>query len=364
MFQLSATSFLSSWIFKDVIFVLILAAVATFIVRRVLSYIAHRVKNKIWLHNFIETAGKPLTWLIFGSGCITALRNSPLAKRLAIGVSIDQLQSLLFVGVVIHLSFAIKRIVFAFLMSKNDSNKVVLAAVSKVASIAIYINALLMVLHVVGLPLQALLAFGGVGGMAIGWAAKDIIANFFGGFMIFVNRPFAIGEWIKGSKGFEGTVEEIGWYMTKIRTFERRPMYIPNSLVSDSMIENPGRMYNRRIKEDIGLRYDDLPKIPQVILTIEEMLKSHPGIDQEQTLMVHFVGFAEHSLIINIYTFTKTTNWKEYRTVQQDVFMKVANIIADCGTEIAYPTRTIQIQKVDSNDISSLDPHILDDLAK
>lgn len=364
MLKLWAASFLSSWFFKDVLVVLGCAAIATVVARRLLSYIAHRVKNKIWLHNFIETAGKPLTWFIFGSGCITALRNSPLAKRIAIGVSIDQLQALLFVGIVIYLAFAVKRIVFTLLLSKKESNRVVLEAVSRVASIAIYVNALLMVLHIVGLPLQALLAFGGVGGMAVGWAAKDIIANFFGGFMIFVNRPFAIGEWIKGSKGFEGTVEEIGWYMTKIRTFERRPMYIPNSIISGSMIENPGRMYNRRIKEDIGLRYDDLPKVPLVIRTIEDMLREHPGIDQSQTLMVHFIGFAEHSVTINMYTFTKTTNWQEYRTVQQDVFMRVANIIADCGTEIAYPTRTIQIQRVDSNEISALDPNVLDELTK
>jgi MscS family membrane protein len=183
-----------------------------------------------------------------------------------------------------------------------------------------------------------------VGALAVSWAAKDIVANFFGGLMIFINRPFARGEWIRSpNKNFEGVVEKIGWYMTQIRTFDRRPMFVPNQLFIDAILENPGRMYNRRIKFDLGIRYDDMAVLQAVREGIERMLKAHADIDHSQTLMVHFVEYGPYSLNINIYCFCRTTNWAEYRRVQEDVLLRVGQIVTDLGAEIAFPTQTLHL---------------------
>ena len=139
-------------------------------------------------------------------------------------------------------------------------------------------------------------------GTAIAFASRVFVENLIGGLALFLTRPFTKGDWIKSTnKKFEGTVEEIGWYYTQIRTFERRPTFIPNSLMGDAIVENPGRMYNRRIKTDISVRYCDIDKIVKITDEIRDYLQKHPLIDTNQTILVNFTEFATHSIDINIY---------------------------------------------------------------
>ena len=108
-------------------------------------------------------------------------------------------------------------------------------------------------------------------------------------------------------------------------------------------IENPSRMSHRRIKETIGIRYDDVEKMDGITAEVREMLVHHPDIDASQTLMVNFNAFAPSSIDFFIYTFTRTTVWTEYHVVKQDVLLKIAGIIAAHGAEIAFPTSTLHL---------------------
>ena len=181
-----------------------------------------------------------------------------------------------------------------------------------------------------------------MGGIAIGFAAKDLLSNFFGGLFIYLDRPFAVGDWVRSpDREIEGTVENIGWRVTRIRTFDKRPLYIPNSIFSQIAVENPSRMSNRRIKETIGIRYDDASKIEIIINQVKEMLKDHPDIDTEKTLIVNFNCFAPSSLDFFIYTFTKTTDWIKFHEVKQNVLLKIIHIIEKNEAEIAFPTSTL-----------------------
>ncbi|MGA8165610.1 MAG: mechanosensitive ion channel family protein [Waddliaceae bacterium] len=230
--------------------------------------------------------------------------------------------------------------------SSNSQEKALIVVSSKVLSVFVFTVAGLIVLDIIKIPLTGLLAFGGIGGAAIGFAAKDVVANYFGGLMIHINRPFALGEWILSpNKNFEGVVEEIGWYMTRIRTFTRRPTYIPNALFIDSIIENPGRMYHRRIKETIGIRYQDAGKVKSIVEGIESMLRNHPDIDQNQALFVHFFGFGSYSLNIEVYCYTKTTNWGEWRGIQQNIFLDIIQLIESHKAELALPTSSIHLRE-------------------
>ena len=115
-----------------------------------------------------------------------------------------------------------------------------------------------MILQSLGVSVSGLLAFGGIGGIAVGFAARDLLANFLGGLSIYLDRPFTVGDWIRSpDREIEGTVEEIGWRMTRIRTFDQRPLYVPNSIFASVALENPSRMNNRRIYETLGIRYED-----------------------------------------------------------------------------------------------------------
>ena len=204
--------------------------------------------------------------------------------------------------------------------------------------LALLIGAALML--VLGVSTTAVGALLGGAGIGIGFGTQQISQNFLSGLMLFFNRPFSEGDWINVST-YQGTVERIGWYHTRIRTFDRRPLFIPNALFATQPIENPGRMYNRRIKTEIGLRYEDLDRIELVIEAIRDMLHSHSGIDQKQMILVNFNQWDSSSINILVYCFTETTVWKEWLDIQQDVFMKIGEIVRQAGADFAFPSTTI-----------------------
>ena len=238
--------------------------------------------------------------------------------------------------------------------SKLDATTV--NAVAKLLRASVIITTVLIVMQTMGYSISGLLAFGGIGGLAVGFAAKDLLSNFFGGLMIYLDRPFKIGDWIRSpDRSIEGVVEVIGWRQTIIRTFDKRPLYVPNSVFTSITVENPSRMQNRRIFETIGVRYDDAMKVSTIVNDVKSMLKAHPEIDQTATMIVNFNEFAASSLNFFIYTFTKTTDWITYHEVKQDVLLKVMEIITEQGAEIAFPTQTLHL--------SGLEPKALDRLS-
>ena len=256
------------------------------------------------------------------------------------------------IGVIVVIAWALvrfirqieERVIHTGEINAERIDRTTAYAIAQLLRISVIITAFLVGLQTMGVNISAILAFGGIGGIAIGFAAKDMLANFFGGLMIYLDRPFAVGDWVRSSdRNIEGTVERIGWRLSVIRTFDKRPLYIPNSVFASIAVENPSRMSHRRIYETVGVRYDDVDKLPAIIDEVKAMLMSHPDIAQDQTMIVNFNQFAASSLDFFVYTFTKTTNWIEYHKVKQDVLFKVSDIISRHGAEIAFPTSTVHI---------------------
>jgi MscS family membrane protein len=227
----------------------------------------------------------------------------------------------------------------------NDPTTVQL--VGKVTKLTLTVLIILPIFQVLGISISGMLAFGGMGGLIVGMAAKDLLSNFFGSIMIYLDRPFKVGDWIRSpDRNIEGTVEKIGFRLTVIRTFDKRPLYVPNSVFTNIAVENPSRMKNRRIKETIGVRYDDAKKLPLILDDVRAMLVQHEDIDNNQTLIVNFNSFAASSLDFFIYTFTKTTNWIEYHHIKQDVMLKTLEIIHKHEADCAFPTQTLHIDSM------------------
>ena len=222
-------------------------------------------------------------------------------------------------------------------------DKAGIRSTAKLLRIVLWVVAGIMILQSIGVSISGLLAFGGIGGIAVGFAAKDLLANFFGGLSIYLDRPFTTGDWVRSpDKEIEGTVEDIGWRLTRIRTFDQRPLYVPNAIFSQISVENPSRMYNRRIKETIGIRYEDADKMETIVTQVKQMLLEHPEIEhQKRTLIVNFLAFGPSSLDFFIYTFTRTTNWVRFHEIKQDILLKILQIIHDNGADVAFPTRTV-----------------------
>lgn len=225
---------------------------------------------------------------------------------------------------------------------KHDPSTI--EAIGKVVRLFFFVIGVLTIIQSLGVSLTGLLTFGGVGGLVVGLAAKDLLSNFFGGMMIYFDRPFKIGDWVRSpDRQIEGTVERIGWRMTVIRTFDKRPLYIPNSVFSNIVVENPSRMHNRRIYENLGIRYQDSIQLESIVNEVKAMLQNHPEIDTNQTLIVNFNGYGASSLDLMVYTFTKTVNWVYFHQVKQDILLKMLAIIHQHGADIAYPTQTIEL---------------------
>ncbi len=226
----------------------------------------------------------------------------------------------------------------------QDFDLTTIYAMSKLGRLLVVVIGAITAANTLGFNVGALLALGGVGGIAVGLAARDLLANFFGGLTIYLDRPFSVGDWIRSpDKSIEGTVEYISWRHTRVRAFNKNPIYVPNAVFTTIVVENPSRMSHRRLKETVGVRYDDFAQVETIVNDIRSMLNGHPEIDTSQTLIVNFNAFAASSLDIMIYTFTHTTNWVKFHEVKQDVLIAIGRIIEGHGAEIAYPTQTLHV---------------------
>lgn len=229
-------------------------------------------------------------------------------------------------------------------ISRRAIDKTTTHAVGHLARIIIMVVSGLVFMQTLKIDLTAVLAFGGAGSIIIGLASKDLLANFFGALIIYMDKPFKVGDWIRSpDKNIEGTVEYIGWRLTRIRTFDKRPLYVPNAVFSTISVENPSRMTNRRIKEVFGVRYKDANKVQKIVEDIKIMLQSHPDIDSNMALFVNLNEFGASSLDCLVYTFTKTTEWIPFQAIKQDVMLKIMAIVERNGAELAFPTRTLEL---------------------
>jgi MscS family membrane protein len=338
----------------QVLAVVFLTAVFHVIVKIVLSAMARSAKytNNEYDDVIIDAITKPvlyLTWLLGLSLALEVFEGEEEMPMLDFAVIV------LRVGVILLFSWAINRINAAgenkLIEETKSSNRLAadgtLSSFGKLLRIVISVTAVLIVMQSLGFSISGLLAFGGIGGLAIGFAAQDLLSNFFGGLMINLDRPFSVGDWVRSpDQNIEGTVEHIGWRVTRIRTFDKRPLYVPNSTFSSISVENPSRMSNRRIKEYIGIRYDDKRKIRTILDEIRTYLDNNEFIDTRQTTMVNFDNFGDSSLDIFLYCFTHTTVWTTFHEVKEGVLLDIMDIIHKHDADIAYPTQRLSVEMV------------------
>ncbi|MGY8850593.1 MAG: mechanosensitive ion channel family protein [Pseudomonadales bacterium] len=337
------------WAFELFLIVLIALSLGFALNRMIDKLEVQAAKTKtVWDDALIEACRRPAIWLIwilginFAAGIAAQKMDSPLQALID---PINRL-ALIFLGTIFLTSFikrAERNLIHPDYIAKPlDATTV--RAVGKLLRASVIITAVLIAMQLFGYSISGLLAFGGIGGIAVGFAAKDLLANFFGGLMIYLDRPFSVGEWIRSpDKEIEGVVEDIGWRLTRIRTFDKRPLYIPNAVFANISVENPSRMSNRRIYETVGIRYEDINSMDAIVEQVTAMLMEHPEIDTTQTMIVNFDAFSASSVDFFVYTFTKTTNWIDFHKIKQDILLRIAGIVEANSAEIAFPTSTLHI---------------------
>ncbi|MBD3645249.1 MAG: mechanosensitive ion channel [Alcanivorax sp.] len=336
------------------LFIVVLCTVTVnFILMRVID-VLDRLINKtetLWDDALLEAARIPVRlvfWVVGLSVSVELLQavTEDANELFDLAPKVRQIAFILIIAMFLNrfISYTEKNLIDPSRMRKPMDQSTA-AAIAKLLRVSVIITALLIVLQTLGYSISGVLAFGGIGGMAVAFAAKDLLANFFGGMMVYLDKPFRVGDWVRSpDRSIEGTVESIGWRLTCIRTFDQRPLYIPNAMFTTVVLENPSRMLNRRINEKIGIRYEDWQKMPGIVAEVKQMLIDHEELETDsRTLIVNFDSYGASHLEFFIYTFTKTTQWVRYHEIKQDVLMKIMAIVNEHGAEFAFPTRTLHL---------------------
>lgn len=300
-------------------------------------------------------------WLIMGSMNLSARVWSYFSELSFLDLQVVQGISLtltLVWAIYRFINFAVERIHAGKspVIKHKKFNRSSVYASAYLLKIVVFLLAFMVIMQVLGISVSVFLAFGGLGGLAVAFAAQDMLANLFGGLMIYLDRPFAIGDWIYlPEHKLEGDVVKIGWRLTKVSTFERRPRYVPNRLFSSSIIENPSRMTHRRIKFVLGVEYAALPKMQELTVALRTMLREHPHVDGRQTVVVNFMEYGAYSLNIMIYCMTRSIGFVDFSQSREEVLLSINDVLEQLDIAVAFPTQTLHLK---SHHDSGKDEHM------
>ena len=240
---------------------------------------------------------------------------------------------------------------FAFAETKLGKKSIAAASLinflRKVVKTIVIVIALLSILDNMGANVNAILASLGIGGMALAFASQDTIANFFGSVSIIIDRPFIVGDWIK-TLSYEGNVEVIGFRSTRVRTFDKTLVTIPNSILAKESVENFSRMPTRRVVDVIGLTYSTTAKqLEDIIPEIRTTILSVEGVDPF-SVSARFDSFGASSLNIKIIYYTKKINYDFHTDVKSKVNFAIMKLIADRGLSFAFPSTSVYVESMPS----------------
>ena len=332
---------------QSVAVLLVITIIAHFVLGGILKQITkHSGSTKTQIDDYLIGAiSAPLKLLIWYGWLYFSLKE--LTSEIQ---SLNDIVGYIAIAPVFILTWGVLRLISSveryLLEAEGNVDKDSIRLFTRLIKILFVFAIILGVAQFYGYAVSSILTLGGVGGIVVGFAAKDMLANVFGGLMIQMDKPFSTGDWIRTSdKSIEGVVEKIGWRMTRIRTFNKNPVYVPNSIFATIPIETPSRMTNRQIHEIIGIRYDDIAQMESIIKKVEELLINSENIDNDQPCRVNFDLFNASSLDFVIWAFSSLTDAGEFKKFKGKLLLDIAQIIADHGAEIAYPTQTLHIQK-------------------
>jgi MscS family membrane protein len=214
--------------------------------------------------------------------------------------------------------------------------------ITKTAKVILLVFGGLVMIQSFGINVMSLLAGLGLGGLALALAAQDTAANVFGSVTILLDRPFKVGDWIKVTDT-EGIVEEIGFRSTRIRTFYKSLITIPNSVIAKEKIDNMGERPQHRIRHVFGLTYDTNPqKMRQFIEGVKEILRNHPLVDQE-VVRVNLTGYNSSSLDVTVVFFLDTIDTTVEFETQEQILLMIWSLAESLKVEFAFPTQTLHV---------------------
>jgi MscS family membrane protein len=306
--------------------------------------IAHRFPDSFTAFLFTFPIERPLAWIL--TICLWMIGGNALGMPDKLGRYYENTMSFfLAINVIVLAFYAVDAMstVFVRMGQKNNTSYNVsgqlIPYAAKALKVLILVLGVLIALQNFGLNVMSLLAGLGLGGLALALAAQDTAANVFGSVAIMFDNPFKVGDWIK-LKDAEGTVEEIGFRSTRIRTFYNSVVTLPNAMIAKEVVDNMGVRPARRIRQILGITYETpIATIPKFCDALREMIKAHPEVNAD-TVTVNFNNFNASSLDILMNFHIRVYTGPEEMELQQQIFLEILKIAADMKVEFAYPTQT------------------------
>ncbi|MEO0412724.1 MAG: mechanosensitive ion channel family protein [Pseudomonadota bacterium] len=219
----------------------------------------------------------------------------------------------------------------------------------KSLKIAILALGAAVILEIWGIKVAPLLAGLGLFGVAVALGAQDLFKNLIAGLFLIAERRFHSGDWIKVEGLVEGTVEQIGFRTTKVRRFDKAPVFVPNSKLSDSAVTNFSDMTHRRIYWKIGVTYDtNSEQLKEICGGIQAYVSENAAFagPPEVPLFVRVDEFAASSINIMLYCFTRTTVWGEWLEIKEELAHAIKDIVEGAGSSFAFPSTSIYVESL------------------
>lgn len=336
------------WQYIAILLMLAVGVLAREILRAVVAARVRRVSEKLgqrWATKLVDVIAGPGATLVVAIVMRVTYPQLRLPVNAALAMQVA-VQALLIVSLV----WALYRgtdVLSARLESKASRTESklddqLIPLLRKTLKVVIFIAGVLFVLQNLHVDVGSLLAGLGLGGLAFALAAKDTLANLFGSIMIFVDSPFQIGDWINVG-GAEGTVEEVGFRSTRIRTFYDSVIVFPNSKLANTHLDNFQRRIYRRCFVTLGLTYDTTPEQMHAFVEgLRAIVRANPTTRKDK-YEIHMSGFGDSSLNVMLYFFFKVPTWSEELRQRHLVFLEVMRLARELGVSFAFPTRTLHI---------------------
>ena len=229
-------------------------------------------------------------------------------------------------------------------LTENKMDDQLIPFATEIGRILVVIFALFFVLgNVFGINITALATGLGIGGIAIAMASKESLENLLGSFTIFFDRPFTVGDVVKAGN-VTGMVEKVGFRSTRIKTFDKSVVTVPNKKMIDAELDNLGLRPVRRVKFHVGLTYSTTTEqIKKIVSEIQEMINSHEKTNEEGK--VRFQEFGASSLDILILYYVNSPKWEDLIDVKEDINYKIMDIVKKHNSDFAFPSTSVYLHQ-------------------
>jgi MscS family membrane protein len=341
------------WQYFGFILLLFLGFIIFYLFKRIIYFILKKIERLLVkntsesINEALNKLSRPITllfvfWIVERQIPMLQL---PLSINSFLFLGLDIAMTIFWIYVFLKLVSVVMEI-YADIASKTESklDDQLVPILNNILRVLVFIVGIFNLLKILGVDTTALIAGASIGGLALAFASQDTVKNLIGTFMIFLDQPFQIGDWIEAGS-VVGTVEEVGFRSTRVRAADTSLFQIPNSSLSEMVVNNKGLRLYRRYNTQLGLRYDTPPELIEAFVNgVRAIIKAHPDT-RSDAYNVEFTGFGDSALLILMNTYFIALGWNEEQSSKHRLHIAIVKLAKALGVDFAFPSTTVVIEQ-------------------